>query len=125
MVTGSNKGLGKPRRPMSLQERAQAERDIRGAIAYLQESAYANFRSAVANVAIFFGFIGVFGIAIEPPDGLRLIPMVVLVLAGLVGAAYYPFRQHWKIAVRLLVTSSALVVIGMAGLVLAGRVLEK
>ncbi|MEU8328092.1 hypothetical protein [Micromonospora sp. NPDC048839] len=109
---------------MSVQERAQAERDIRGAIADLQESAYANFRSAVANAAIFFGFVGVFGIVAGAVDGLRLIPMVVLVLAGPVGVAYYPFRQQWKIAIRLLMTSSALVVIGLAGLVLVATILE-
>ncbi|MFG1841136.1 hypothetical protein ACGFH8_22260 [Micromonospora sp. NPDC049175] len=113
MITGSYKSRGKSRRPMSPQERAQAERDIRGAIADLQESAYANFRSAVANVAIFFGFVGVLGIVAGTADGLRLIPMAVLVLAGPVGVAYYPFRQRWKIAVRLLMTSSTLVVSGL------------
>ncbi|WNM37358.1 hypothetical protein RMN56_19525 [Micromonospora halotolerans] len=124
MVAGSNKGRRKPRKPTSPEERAQAERDIRGAVADLQVTAYANLRNAIANVAIFFGFVGVFAMVIDAADGLRLTPMLVLVLAGLAGAAYYPARHRHELAVRLLLASSALVVIGLAGLVLFATVLE-
>ncbi|MFI7426096.1 hypothetical protein ACIBPB_03845 [Micromonospora sp. NPDC049836] len=109
---------------MSAEERAQAEQDIRGAVADLQVTAYANLRNAVANVAIFFGFVGVFATVIGEADGRRLIPMLVLVLAGLVGAAYYPARHQHTLAVRLLLASSALVVLGLAGLVLVATVLD-
>ncbi|MER7455646.1 hypothetical protein [Micromonospora sp. NPDC126480] len=110
---------------MSPEERAQAARDIRGAVSDFQDTAYANLRKAIANVAIFFGFVGVFAMVVGAADGLRQIPMVVLVLAGLVGVAYYPVRQRGKLAVRLLMASSALVVIGLAGLVVVATVLEK
>jgi hypothetical protein len=123
MVAEGNKSRRKPRKAMSAQERAQAERDIRGAVADFQETAYATFRNAIANVAIFFGVVGVFAIVVGAADGSRLTPMVVLVLAGLVGVAYYSVRQRWKLAVRLLLVSSALVVIGLVGLVLAATVL--
>ncbi|KKK03059.1 hypothetical protein LQ51_20035 [Micromonospora sp. HK10] len=108
---------------MSPEERAQAEQDIRGAVADLQVTAYANLRNAIANVAIFFGFVGVFAMVIGEADGRRLVPMLVLVLGGLVGAAYYPARHQHKLAVRLLLASSALVLLGLAGLVLVGTVL--
>ncbi|MEK8109270.1 hypothetical protein NKG94_40400 [Micromonospora sp. M12] len=124
MVAGSNKGRRKSRKPMSAEDRAQAERDVRGAVSDLQDTAYGNLRAAIANVAIFFGFVGVFGIVVGAADGLRLIPMAVLVLAGLVGSAYYPARQHWRTAVRLLAVSSALVVVGLVGLVLVATVME-
>ncbi|ATO15374.1 hypothetical protein CO540_17285 [Micromonospora sp. WMMA2032] len=101
----------------------QAERDVRGAVADLQVTAYSNLRNAIANVAIFFGFIGVFATVIGAADGFRLIPMLVLVLAGLAGAAYYPARHQHTLAVRLLMASSALLVIGLAGLVLVATVL--
>ncbi|MEU4782815.1 hypothetical protein [Micromonospora sp. NPDC023633] len=109
---------------MTAQEREQAERDIRGAIFDFQETAYANLRNAIANVAIFFGAVGVFAMVAGVAEGLRLIPMVVLVLAGLVGVAYYPARQRGKFAVQLLLVSSTLVVIGLAGLVLVATVLD-
>ncbi|MGC4866405.1 hypothetical protein ACLQ3B_13340 [Micromonospora sp. DT53] len=124
MVAGSNKGRRKSRKPMSAEDRAQAERDVRGAVSDFQDTAYGNLRAAIANVAIFFGFVGVFGIVVGAADGLRLLPMAALVLAGLVGAAYYPARQQWTTAVRLLVASSALVVIGLVGLVLVATVVE-
>ena len=124
MVAGSNKGRRKPRKPMSAEDRVQAERDVRGAVYDFQDTAYANLRAAIANVAIFFGFVGVFGIVVGAADGLRLIPMAVLVLAGLVGATYYPTRRQRKTVVRLLAVSSALVVIGLIGLVLVATVVE-
>ncbi|RAO23115.1 hypothetical protein [Micromonospora noduli] len=124
MVAGSNKGRRKSRKPMSAEDRAQAERDVRGTVSDFQDTAYGNLRAAIANVAIFFGFVGIFGIVVGAADGLRLIPMAVLVLAGLVGAAYYPARQQWKTAVRLLAVSSALVVVGLVGLVLVATVVE-
>ena len=124
MVAGSNNSRRKARKPVSPQERAQAERDVRGAVADLQVTAYANLRNAIANVAIFFGFVGVFATVVGAADGRRLIPMLVLVLAGLAGAAYYPVRHQHRLAVRLLIVSSALVVVGLAGLVLFATVLE-
>ncbi|MCM0674454.1 hypothetical protein NCC78_07100 [Micromonospora phytophila] len=125
MVAGSNKSRRKLRKSMSPEERAQAERDVRGAVYDFQDTAYANLRTAIANVAIFFGFVGVFATVVGAAAGLRLIPMAVLVLAGLAGIAYYPVRHQRKLAVRLLVVSSALVVVGLAGLVLVATVLER
>lgn len=122
-MAGINKRGRKPR-DMSTEEQAQAERDVKGAVADLQETAYTNLRNAIANVAIFFGFVGVFAVAVGVADGLRLGPMIALVLAGLGGAAYYPARRRGKLAVRLLLAASALVVIGLAGLVLMAMVAE-
>lgn len=123
MAAGINKRGRKPE-DMSTDERVQAERDVRGAVADLQETAYANLRNAIANVAIFFGFVGVFAATVGVADGLRLVPMGVFILAGIGGVAYYPVRQRGKFAVRLLLAVSALVIVGLAGLVLTATVAE-
>ncbi|MFV2104638.1 hypothetical protein [Micromonospora sp. LOL_024] len=125
MVAGSRASKRRPRRAMSSEEQAQAARDVQGAVSDLQEVAYANLRKAVANVAIFFGFVGVFALVAGVVDGLRLIPITVLVLAGVGGVSYYPARRHEQVGLRILLLSSTLVVIGLAGLVLVASVLEK
>lgn len=118
MAAGINKRGRKPS-DMSTGERVQAERDVRGTVADLQETAYVNLGNAIANVAIFFGFVGVFAATVGVADGLRLVPMGIFILAGLGGMAYYPVRRRGKLAVRLLLAVSTLVVIGLAGLVTA------
>ena len=55
--------------PPTPQDREQAERDARLGIHRLQDSAYANLRSAAANVAVFVGFAGVFMLVIGAADG--------------------------------------------------------
>jgi hypothetical protein len=125
MVAGSKANRRRSRKAMSPEEQAQAAREVRGAVADFQEVAYANLRKAVANVAIFFGFVGVFAMVAGVADGQRLIPMTILVLAGVAGVAYYPARQREQLGLRILLVSSALLVIGLAGLVFVASVLER
>lgn len=124
MIAGRGGGWRKRRNTMTSEQRAQAEHDVGLAVARLQHTAYANLRSAIANVAIFFGFVGVFTIAMGAADGARLVPTAVCVLAGVVGGCYYAARQRPILARYLLVAASALVLIGIAGLVFVVQVLD-
>jgi hypothetical protein len=112
-------GGGGRRKSLTPVEREQAERDFRLAVYRFQDSAYANLRSAVANVAIFCGTVAVFMISDGAADGALLAPTVVFVLAGLIGAGYYPARSRPRRALRLLLVASLLVVVGVVGVVLA------
>ncbi len=110
--------------PPTPQDREQAERDTQLAIYRLQDSAFANLRSAVANVAIFIGFVGAFMLTMGAAGGARLIPTIVCVLAGLAGAGYYPARSRPRTALYLLLVASLLVVAGIVGLIVAVQVFD-
>lgn len=103
------------------QSRERAERETRLAIYRLQDAAYANLRSAVANVAIFIGFVGAFMLIIGAAGGARMIPTIVCVIAGLVGIGYYLARPRPRTALYVLLAASLLVAVGIVGLVVAAQ----
>jgi hypothetical protein len=84
----------------------------------LQDSAYASLRSAIANVAIFFGFVGVFTLSVGAGDGVLGVPLALCVLAGVLGAGYYAVRRRPRLAGYFLVAASVVVIIGVAGVIL-------
>jgi hypothetical protein len=106
------------RRSRGLAGRAAKERDVRLAVLRLQDSAYANLRSAVANVAIFFGFVGIFALAVGAVQGVSVVPTTVLVLAGLTGAGYYLARHRPGTGVLLLLVATVLLAVGLVALVM-------
>lgn len=91
----------------------------------MQDSAYANLRSAIANVAIFFGVIGVFAISVGAADGARLAPTLVGVLAGLLGGGYYLARRRPSTALYLLATATLCVIVGVVWMVVAVKALDR
>ena len=113
------------RRPLSAKAPAAGHNDVQLAVWRLQDSAYANLRSAIANVAIFFGVIGVFAISVGAADGARLAPTLVGVLAGLLGGGYYAIRRCPRTALYLLATATLCVIVGVVWLVVAVKVLDR
>lgn len=100
------------------------ERDIRLAIYRLQDSAYANLRSALANGTLFVGFFAGYALAIGEATGALTLPAVVCVLAGVCGAGYYLARVRPAMAWSLLLTAIALAVIGVTWFVIASAALD-
>ncbi len=116
---------GDRRRTRVTPEQEQAARDTRLAVLRFQDTAYRNLRNAIANVAIFFGFFGVFAITAGAADGARLWPNLVNVVAGLLGVGYYVSRSRPRTSLCLLLASAAVVIIGVVSLILVVYVVEQ
>jgi hypothetical protein len=109
-------------RPGTPEEREQAEHDLRLSVLRLQDSAYWNLRTRLANFSIFFGFIGVLFIAWGEATGARLIPTLACAVGGVMGGGVYFSRPYPLLTRWLLVSALAMTVGGLIGIgVITGR----
>jgi hypothetical protein len=115
MVRKRSKGPGW-RRQATPEEREQVQRDLRLSVLRLQDSAYWNLRTRIANVSIFFGFVAVLFLAGGQSDGARLLPTLALALGGVAGGGVYLSRRYPALATWLLMSALALTVGGLIGI---------
>jgi hypothetical protein len=98
------------------EEREQVQHDLRLSVLRLQDSAYWNLRTRIANLSIFFGFIAVMFIAWGQSEGARLVPTLALAVGGVLGAGVYLTRSRPRLTLWLLITAIAMTIGGLVGI---------
>jgi hypothetical protein len=117
MARKKRKGPGE-RRQVTPEEREQVQHDLRLSVLRLQDSAYWNLRTRLANLSIFFGFIAVLFLAGGQASGARLLPTLALAVGGVAGGGVYLSRRYPVLAKWLLVSALAMTVGGLIGIVI-------
>jgi hypothetical protein len=106
------------------EERERIMVEYRAAVNRLQRTAYWNLRISIANISIVIGFLALMVVVSGGADGARLAPTLLGVLAGIFGAGVYFSRPYPRITRWLLITSVALTVLGITGLLFVVEVVE-
>lgn len=120
MSRGRRSGSRIKRRPVSEEERTRAVEEYRESVGRLQQSAFRNLRTSIANVPIFFAVLSTMMILTGQVTPATLVPMALSIVGGALGVSTYAVRTQ-PLARYLLIAAVVLGAIGLVGTFVATR----